>query len=371
MSNQTDFVKTLSEIVQIPSFSKEEKDLAKFLYGFCIKHKFPVEKQDENIVIKFLTGSKKCLIFDAHMDTVKPGNFKLWKYLPYGAKSGVIKNGKIYGLGTSDNKSGIVSLLSLAFEFIKVKPPIDLFIIFSTNEEIDSQGAKSFIKYFNKKYKAKYNEIAAVVVEPTDLEYIELGYRSTAIIEIITSGDSGHGARPEEVKQNAINNMIKVINKINDLEIKLKSEAHDEVLGYPTLTLTGIKSLEGSYNQIPSQCSSIWDIRVTPKIEKKLLSILEITLGKNVKINMIKSPGGCIKVNPKEKIIKIFQQVMSGVKVQSAKGANNTGCFVRSGIPAITFGPGHKAVIHKENEYVEVKNINKAVEIYKQIINYF
>ena len=47
------------------------------------------------------------------------------------------------------------------------------------------------------------------------------------MIEITTHGDSGHGARPEEVKQNAIVNMIKVIIKINHLETKLKSEAYD------------------------------------------------------------------------------------------------------------------------------------------------
>lgn len=369
MNKQIDFIKTLSEIVQIPSFSKEEEELAQYLYGFCIKHKLPVDKQDKNIVIKFLTGSDKCLIFDAHMDTIKPGDIKLWKHPPFGTKSGVIQNGKMYGLGTSDNKSGIVSLLLLSFEFIKAKPPIDLFFIFSTNEEIDSQGVKSFIKYFNKKQKTKYKEIAAIVVEPTDLTYIELGYRSSAIIEITTYGDSGHSARPEEIKQNAIVNMIKVINKMNDLENKLKIKAKDKVLGYPTFTLTNIKSPEGSYNQIPNQCNSVWDIRVTPKIEKNFSSILKTTLDKEVKINIIKPPGDCIKVSPKEKIVKIFQEVIQGIKTQSAKGANNTGSFIRAGIPAISFGPGHKAVIHKENEYVKLINIDKAVDIYKQVID--
>ena len=371
MNNQINLIQILSEIVQIPSFSREEKKLAHYLYEFCLKHNLPAEKQSGNVLIKFLTGSNKCLIFDAHMDTVKPGDLKLWKYPPFGKKSGVIKAGKMYGLGVSDVKSGIIALLDLALNFYKEKPPIDLFLIFSTSEEIDSQGSKLFLSFFNKNYKAKYKDIAAVVVEPTDLRYVELGYRSTAIINVITYGDSGHGARPEEIKRNAITNMIKVINNINNLETKLKNKAQDEVLGCPTLTLTSIKSLEGSYNQIPSQCSSIWDVRVTPKIEKIILSILEKAIGKDAIINMIKPPGGCIKVNPKEKLVKIFQQIIPNIKIQSAKGANNTGCFVRAGIPAVTFGPGQKAVIHKENEYVELKNINEAVTIYKQIINYF
>ncbi len=368
MKQQTDLIQILSDIVKIPSFSGEEEKLAQYLYDFCVKQNLPVEKQDENIVIKFLTGSKKCLIFDAHIDTVRSGNLKLWEYPPYGAESGVLKNGKMYGLGTSDNKSGVVSLLALSLGFIKAKPPIDLFFVFSTKEETDSLGATLFVAYFNKKHKAKYKEIAAVVVEPTDLAYIELGYRSTAFVEITTYGDSGHGARPEEIKQNAIANMINVIEKINNLETRLKSKAYDKILGYPTLTLTSIKSLEGSYNQIPSQCNSVWDVRVTPKIERKLLPIFKRVLGKEVKVELIKSPRGCIKVNPNERIVKIFKKIMPNLKTQSAKGANNSGYFVREGIPAITFGPGLKSTIHKENEYANIDNIYKAKDIYLKLI---
>lgn len=368
MNKQIDFIKTLSEIVQIPSFSKEEEELAQYLYGFCIKHKLPVDKQDKNIVIKFLTGSDKCLIFDAHLDTVKAGDLNRWNFPPFGKKSGVIKNGRLYGLGASDDKASIASLLGLALEFFDKKPPIDVFIFFVTNEEVNGEGSKTFMQYFKMNYKNIYKEIAAIVAEPTDLNSIELGYRSTGVMQITTSGDSGHGARPEEIKIHSIYKMFEIIKKINVLEEKLKVSAYDPILGYPTITLTGIHSVDTAYNQIPSTCKSIWDVRVTPKIEKKLLPIFKQALGREAKVELIKSPKGCIKVNPNERIIKIFKKIMPNLKTQSSKGTNDSGDFIREGIPAITFGPGFKSVIHKENEYAVVNNIYKAKDIYLKLI---
>lgn len=356
-------VQTLSHIVQIPSVSGEEEKLAHYLYKLCIKLNLPVEKQDKNIVIKFISGSKKCLIFNAHLDTVKPGDLEVWKFPPLGTGSGVIEDGKLYGLGASDDKAGIAALLGLASELNDKKPPTDIFFVFPIKEETNSEGSKSFVKYFIENYKPLYNNIAAIIAEPTDLEYIELGYRSRAVIKITTSGDSGHAARPEEVKEHAIYNMIKTIKKINTLEMKLQSKAFDKILGSPTLTLTVIQSLEGSLNQIPSKCSSFWDVRVTPKIEKNILPLFEKAVGKDIAVEMVISPGGCVKVDPEEKIVKIFQQIIPNIKMQAAKGSNDCGCFIREGIPAITFGPGHKSVIHKENEYAIVENINKAIAL--------
>lgn len=368
MKQQINLIRILSDIVKIFSVSGKEEKLTQYLYNFCIKQNLPVEKQDKNIVIKFLTGSKKCLIFNAHLDTVKAGDLNKWNFPPFGKKSGVIKNGKLYGLGASDDKVSIIALLGLALEFIDKKPPLDVFVIFVTNEEVNGEGSKTFMQYFKANYKDTYKDIAVIVAEPTDLNYIELGYRSTGIIQIVTSGDSGHGARPEEIKRHSIYKMFEIIKKINALEKRLKITAYDPLLGYPTITLTSIQSIDTAWNQIPSTCRSTWDVRVTPKIEKNLLPIFKKTLGREVKIELIKSPKGCIKVNPDERIIKIFKKIMPNLKTQSAKGANDSGYFVREDIPAIAFGPGFKSVVHKENEYADINNIYKAKDIYLKLI---
>ena len=140
--------KNLKQLIQIKSYSGQEKELADFIMAFCQKNNMPAENQDENIIIKYLVGSKKCLIFNAHLDTVKEGSISSWTYPPFGKKAGIIKDGKMFGLGSSDDKGGITSLLLLALEFKNKKTPIDLFFTFVVNEEIDGSGTESFVNYF-------------------------------------------------------------------------------------------------------------------------------------------------------------------------------------------------------------------------------
>jgi len=120
--------KILKQLVQIKSYSGREKKLTDFIMDFCQKNSLPTE----NIIIKFLVGSKKCLIFNAHLDTVKEGKKSSWTYPPFGKKAGIIKDEKIYGLGASDDKVSIAVFLSLAMEFIKNSPLIDIFFTFVT-----------------------------------------------------------------------------------------------------------------------------------------------------------------------------------------------------------------------------------------------
>lgn len=50
----------------------------------------------------------KTLVFDGHIDTV-PVSERDWKEKPYGAE---IKDGKIYGRGTSDMKGAVAAMIS-------------------------------------------------------------------------------------------------------------------------------------------------------------------------------------------------------------------------------------------------------------------
>src|SRR5579884_3126474 len=52
------------------------------------------------------SGRGKSLILNGHMDTVPPGNQAAWTNNPW---SGEIRNGRLYGLGSFDMKSGVAA----------------------------------------------------------------------------------------------------------------------------------------------------------------------------------------------------------------------------------------------------------------------
>lgn len=363
--------KILKQLVQIKSYSGQEKELADFIMDFCKKNNLPAKKQDENVVIKYMTGSKKCLIFNAHMDTINEGDINLWHYPPFGKGSAVIKDGKMYGLGASDDKASIVSLLLTALAFKDKKPPFDLFFIFVTKEETDGSGTKSFINFFKKKYLSNYQEVAAVLTEPTNNNSVEIGHRGNYFIKITTVGQSGHGANPSAIKKQAIEEMFAVYLKMKLLGKKLQKKFFDKELGLPTFSLTGIKSVSELLNKIPSSCYSIWDIRTTPKLHGELLTILKENLGNKIKIELVAKPGSYALTNHKEKIVQVFKKIIPDIKIKISIGSSDIWLFSDCEIPAISFGPGNKEKIHQENEYVEVKNIEKAKNIYLKLINVY
>ncbi|KKP37665.1 MAG: Acetylornithine deacetylase [Candidatus Roizmanbacteria bacterium GW2011_GWA2_32_13] len=361
--------KILKQLVQIKSYSGREKKLTDFIMDFCQKNSLPTEKQEGNIIIKFLVGSKKCLIFNAHLDTVKEGKKSSWTYPPFGKKAGIIKDEKIYGLGASDDKVSIAVFLSLAMEFIKNSPLIDIFFTFVTKEEIDGSGSQSFVSHFIDNYAKSYNDVSVIIGEPTNCNSIEIGHRGNIFVKVKTTGDSGHSSNPGKIKIKSIEKMIKIVSKIKSLEKEIKMFYSDDILGCPTICLTGFSSSKSSVNKIPSECSTTWDIRTTPLLHDKFMNILKKKLGKGVEIEMIGKPGNYGLTEKNSKIVNIFKKIVNDLEIKISPSSNDTAFFTSVGIPAVTFGPGNKESIHKENEYVKLDNLNKSFSIYKNLIN--
>jgi len=364
-------INLLKQLVQIESYSGQEENLANFIVAWAKDHDLAVDEQNGNVVVKLLNNSPTALIFNAHMDTVKPGNLDFWSVPPNGNGAGVIKDNKLYGLGASDDKAAIASFLTLATEINKSSLQIDVFIVFVTNEETSGAGSQSFVSYFQKNHADKYKEVSAVIGEPTDLQAIEIGHRGNVFLKIITNGDSGHGSKPEKIKKHSVYENIKVIQKITGLGEKLAKKYKDPVLGVPSLCLTGIQSDSSSVNKVPSSCYSTWDIRTTPKLHDRLMHLIQKGVGEAVIVEYISSPAPFGLTSPKSKIVNLFQDLLPNLKTKISPGSNDICFFTQAGIPTVTFGPGKKDVIHKPNEYVEIDKVEKSVVTYKQLVDIF
>lgn len=363
-----DGVKLSQKLIQIPSFSGQEKRLADFILDYCVKNNLPAKFQDGNVVV-YLKGKKqqKALIFNAHMDTVGVGDKNSWKYPPVGKKAGKIINGKIYGLGASDNKVAIVTMLLLAKSLNN--PPHDIWFTFVCNEETDGTGTKNFLEWFSEsKNFDKYQELAVVIGEPTNLTNIEIGHRGNAFIKLTANGTSGHGAKDYPPSDLAVNNMLKSLEKLQKISKSWEKKYQDKILGKPTFNITSIHTKGDGLNKIPNQCVATLDIRTTPKLHEKLEKLLKTSIGGKIKISLIKekSPPGVTRM--KSKFIEIWKKILPKANISISVGSTDLSQFAKKNIDTVVFGPGSKEVIHKENEYVYISDIEKALEIYKKVI---
>lgn len=361
----------LQKLVQIKSISGQEERLASFIMDYCRGNNISAQMQSDNVVI-YIKGEdqSKALIFNAHLDTVSAGDLSKWRYPPYGNSAGKIINGKLYGLGASDDKGGIAAMLEVA-KNIK-NPPLDLWFVFVTNEETDGSGTAKFLTNFtNSKYFKRYQKIAAVIGEPTDLKSIEIGHRGNAFIKLETTGVSGHAAREYQENDLAVEKMMESVSILKETFVSWRKKYKNPILGVPAMNISSFNTANQTVNRIPSSCTVTLDIRTTPRLHEKLTDLINKVVGNGIKISHIEETRPPGYTSTKSAIVRACKQVSPVLSLTISMGSTDLSQFTQMGIEAVNLGPGDKDVIHKENEFIEVSKVLKCVKLYKKIIEVY
>lgn len=360
----------LQKLIQIPSISGNEVKIQKFITKYLEELGCNPFFLDGNVIVK-ISGKdhKKCLIFNGHVDTVEPGDIKGWKYPPYAGK---MIRGKIYGLGASDEKAAVVAFLNLVECYKTKKPPLDLWFMFVVQEEISGSGTENSLNFLNQpKYFGKYQKISAILGEPTSLKSIYMGHRGNIFVRLTAYGDSGHGSQPIPYSKHAVFKLFKIVNVLEKIEKQWQSKYSHPVLGKPTIGIFTTIQGGASVNKFPDSCSATLDVRTTPLLHSQVLPILKKILGPfGIKVDYDVSPVAPGLTKKNEYVVKIAQRE-SQLPVLIDTISCDLSFFTKLGIPAIILGPGTREIIHKPNEYAEIKNIKTSIKLYQQIIEAF
>ncbi len=347
------------DILKISSISGDEKELAIYLYNFLKKMKVPVVLKDDNVIVHFKTGSDTLLHFNAHMDTVNTDP-KSWDSDPLEPKE---DGKKICGLGASDEKASIVSLVN-TIDLLKDNPPCDLCFAFVVKEELDGSGTSSFLDLFTKKY--SYKNQACVLTEPTSLKAVEQGHRGGIFFKITAKGEGGHASNPNN-KNNAFLKIMKCAHILEKMDLK---KYEDSILGVPTIAIGTMISSGNSPNVIPETCYMICDLRTTPAMHKDAIVIIQSAIGDLAEVTYYSKPTDPSLTGNDEVILQLVKKE-ANAKITVAMGADDACFYTKKGIPSVVIGPGEKSCIHKPNEFVIWEKVPLASKLYVQIAKKF
>ncbi|MHC4726199.1 MAG: M20 family metallopeptidase [Planctomycetota bacterium] len=309
-------------------------------------------------------GHKGALLFACHLDVVGPGE-EIWDKPAFKAFE---SNGIIYGRGSVDMKGGIAAVVTAIREVVDSGTKLQGDIIFTAvaGEETDSCGAKRFINDHGK----LPDFVGIVIPEPTDFSIVT-AHRGMFWLEITTKGKAAHGSTPQ-LGVNAINSMRLVLNELENYKIPAKPH---KLLGNCSMsvnTITGGKTL----NVVPDKCTIKVDIRTLPEQNHSdIISDLEKIFAQIKAGNpQFDAEVGVVRqVRPLETdcscdFIKDFCSAV-GINETVAVGFTTDGPHLAPlGAPVVIFGPGKPHLCHKPNEYIEIKDMEKAVELYKNMI---
>lgn len=137
------------------------------------------------------------LALNGHIDVVPPGDRERWSVDPF---EGVVDTdeGRVYGRGASDMKSGVAAGMLAAREIANDGIDGTLTLTFAVGEETAEPGTKTFIEDLDADYD--------IVLEPTELE-VETAGKGLAWYVATISGDAAHASRPH-LGNNAVDGLL-------------------------------------------------------------------------------------------------------------------------------------------------------------------
>ena len=367
MSRLSSLDRLLSELVEIPSinpsleykyadFTGEER-IAQFLEGKAnssgIEYKrMKVLPRRENLVIRLKPAGKikNKVMLTPHMDVVPatPDAF-----VPK------IKNGCLYGRGACDTKGSIASFFHAFLRLAKERNrPKNTEIIFVglVDEEFGQAGSRTLAQ---KGPKANL----AIAGEPTNLKVVS-AHKGNLWIRLLTQGKAAHGSTPQ-YGSNAINNMSPILDTLTNEYPKLLSDRKHPLLGSPTISVGTIRG--GSQpNVVPDSCEIDIDRRTIPgetdeSVKKEMKNLFKKLKIKSPEFSATRSvPCPPLDTDPSLPIVQSFLKASNRRKTIGVPYFTDASPISMGGTPALVYGPGNIAQAHSKNEWVSLKEVEKA-----------
>jgi len=317
-----------------------------------------------NVVGELGKGSPSLMVI-AHLDVVPEGEG--WGYPPFEA---TVKDGKVYGRGTVDDKGPLASAL-LALKALK-ELNIGFTGTFSVAGVADEERGSTFgIRYLLQEKLIKPDYVLVAEAMNGDIEIAEKG---SAGGRLISKGKQAHGSMPEE-GINAIVKLAKVLARIEELEFTYKP---DPMLGKPTVNVGVIKGGVAG-NVVPPSCEAQLDIRILPGqnhetvkrdleafVEKVKMEEKDPQIDINVEIPRSMPATSMPPDSPLIQVITEAAEEVTGVKPKlfGIGGISVAKNFILSGIPAPVFSLGDDKLDHMANEYIRADELVNMAKIF-------
>lgn len=339
-------IQLLRQMIAIPSFSKEEKEVADFLEQYLTERGYVVFRHLNNIWLQSpgFDVSRPTILLNSHLDTIKPGSS--WIRNPFEAS---LENGKLFGLGSNDAGASLVSLLHVFFYLTQRPQPYNLIFAATAEEEISGKnGIEIMLQEFPK-------VDFAIVGEPTGMN-MAVAERGLMVIDATVTGKSGHAAREEG--ENAIYKALDAINWFKNYRFAKVSP----LLGPVKMTVTQING-GIQHNMIPDKCTFVVDVRSNELYSnEEILEIIRENVDCRIEPRSVRLCSTATQ--PDHPIIKRAQQMNL-----TLYGSPTLSDQALMPFPSVKIGPGDSARSHTADEYVLVEEIEKGIEGYIQLLD--
>jgi succinyl-diaminopimelate desuccinylase len=341
-----------TELMAIPSVSGEEGQLATWLERRLAEVPGESIRLGNNVVhLAPRTGDRPLVVLAGHLDTVAP----------QGNEEPRLDGDRLFGLGSSDMKSGIAVMLSLASEEMLSSARFDLAWVLYECEEIvfERNGLRRLWSQIDWLADAEL----AMLLEPTGCG-IELGCMGSVHAEFTAPGRAAHSARPW-LGENAIYRALPFLTRLAGREPEPVETGG--VTFRETVQVTQAHAGSGR-NVVPPSFTFNVNFRYAPvrTPEEAVAEVKSWTPeGFQVEILDVAPPAPPRSQHP---LIDEFIRV-SGGQTRAKQAWTDVAQFAARGIAAFNYGPGIPELAHRADEFVPIANLDLARETLRRFLS--
>ena len=303
------------------------------------------------------------LCFAGHIDTV-PLAGQPWSVAPF---AGEVADGKLYGRGVTDMKSGVAAYVTAAMELREqIEEGPGLLLIMAAGEETGCEGSRPL----GVELATEVDVGAMVIGEPT-YNLPKVGHRGAFWLRMNARGKTAHGSMPEQ-GVNALYKLARAVSKLEEFDFNI---ARHPLLGGNSLSVGNLHAGQ-NVNSVPDVAVMEVDVRTIPGVDhRSLRGQLESYLGPDVETIHGFVDLNSVWTEPEHPWVqRVFDLVtpILGTRPEIDALPFFTDAAVLQpafgGVPTVILGPGETHMAHQTDEYCLVENIPRAVQIYREII---
>ena len=320
-------------------------------------------------VVGRIGGGEKSIGFVSHMDVVPPGELEQWDTPPF---EPAIKEGRIYGRGTLDDKGSFACAYSACKAFLAEHPDFDgsIYLIAAADEEV---GSELGIIYLVEECGLKFD--VAIIPDGGRMDLSIYGEKGILWVEIESHGIQAHGSTPQ-LGRNAIIPLAEAIAEIKALDLGAN---FDRAFDGWTMNVGTIHG-GSSTNTVPAVARATIDFRlpaginkdqVLAGIEEKIAAVRHRSASAELKVKVIHETEPHLS-DKNSIIIRSFDTAARrlGLPMSYETFGGNTVAknLFFAGITSVVHYPGDDKLAHVPNEFVIIDELVLGSALYAETL---
>lgn len=334
----TDLLALTADLVGFASPSHREGPFVDWLQAELepLPH-LQVERVGDNLVARTALGHGTRVLLAGHTDTV-PAN---------GNEQPTIEGDRLWGLGSTDMKSGLAVMLELARTV--TAPALDVTYVFYAAEEV--AAVHNGLAHLFRDRPDLLGADVALLGEPTDA-LIEAGCQGTMRLEVTVRGARAHTARPW-MGRNAIHRLGRIL-----AAVEAVPERRPVIDGCEFREALQAVAVAGGVagNVVPDRATVTLNHRFAPdrsseEAEAWVRSVIDPHLEDGDEVAVVDLAGAAAPSLDHPVLRALIDR--NDLPVRSKLGWTDVSRFAANGIPAANFGPGDATIAHTAGEFVD------------------